>query len=166
MAKTQGKISLEAAELIAKAIVAKLKPYCKRIEVAGSVRRQRPRVNDIDLVLIPLDIWNLHHELMGLGQMRMSGTKILRVISPSPYGPLQVDIYIATPETWGTLLLIRTGSTEHNIRLCARAKQRGWHLAANGDGLFNEEGKRIAGDDEASIFRALGLAYREPPERE
>ncbi|MBA7709038.1 DNA polymerase/3'-5' exonuclease PolX [subsurface metagenome] len=155
------KIALERAEKIAAAVVKRLSPYCQRIEVAGSVRRRVEWVNDIDFVLIPSDPWNLHHEIKGMGQVRMSGKKIMRVM----VGEVQVDVYVASEETWATLLLIRTGSAENNIRLCSIAKKMGWHLAASGDGLFNEKGERIAGDTEFSIFNTLGLPYQRPEER-
>lgn len=153
---------LERAQKIAEAVVKRLTPYCKKIEVVGSIRRRKPWVKDIDLVLIPSDLWNLQHEVLGLGQTRAAGKKLMRVMA----GDTQIDIYIAEPETWATLLLVRTGSTENNIRLCSRAKEMGWHLHADGAGLFNEKGERIAGDSEISIYNALGLAYREPWERD
>lgn len=159
------KIALERAAKLAEAVVKRLSPYCKRIEVAGSIRRRRPWVKDIDLVLIPSDPWNLNHELINLCRPfppKVSGKKIMRIEVNS----IQVDIYFAEPETWATLLLIRTGSTENNIRLCARAKERGWHLHADGNGLFNEKGERIAGDTELSIYNALGLKWQEPWERD
>ncbi len=89
------------------------------------------------------------------------GDKLRRV----SYNSVQVDIYYASEETWATLLLIRTGSTQHNIRLCSVAKKMGWHLAASGDGLFNAKGQRVAGDTEESIFKALGLPFLPPEER-
>jgi len=98
---------------------------------------------------------------MKLGQLKMSGKKILRVM----VGSVQVDIYVADEATWATLLLIRTGSKENNLRLCSRAKDMGWHLAASGDGLFDDTGQRIAGDSEISIYNALGLPYQRPEER-
>ncbi len=155
------KIALESADKIAAAIIKGLSPYCQRIEVAGSVRRRKPWVNDIDFVLIPSDLWNLHHEIMSMGPVTMSGMKIMRVMVAS----VQVDLYIASTETWATLMLIRTGSTGNNIHLCTLAKKRGWHLAASGEGLFNENGERIAGDSEKSIYDALGWPYRAPEGR-
>jgi len=154
-------MEIERAQKIANEVVKRLSPYCWRIQIAGSIRRQKPTVNDIDIVLIPSDLWNLRHEIMGLGQVKMSGMKIMRVTVNST----QVDIYVASEETWATLLLIRTGSKENNIRLATLAKKKGWHLAASGDGLFNEKGERIAGDTEESIYEALGLPYQEPEER-
>ncbi len=159
------RISLERAEAVAKAIVEKLSPYCIRIEVVGSIRRRVSWVHDIDIVLIPLPegMWNLNSEMAYLCRPKpiKGGDKIAHI----DIGDIPVDIYFADEKTWATLLLIRTGPTEQNIRLCSRAKQRGWHLAANGDGLFNEAGERIAGDTEVSIFEKLGLKYVEPRER-
>ena len=154
-------MELERAQRIAEAVVKRLSPYCSRIEVVGSVRRKKPQVRDIDFVLIPSDSWNLHHEIMGMGQVRMSGNKIMRVMA----GSVQVDLYFADEKTWATLLLIRTGSAENNIRLATMAKKRGWRLAASGDGLFDEGGQRVAGDSEESIYGALGLPYQRPEER-
>ena len=154
-------MKLEKAKVIADAVVKALEPYCDRIEVAGSIRRQKATVNDIDLVLIARDRWNLDTALLKMGNYKMSGMKITRVEMDS----IPLDIYFATPETFATLLLIRTGPKESNIRLATLAKKRGWRLAASGDGLFNEKGERIAGDSEESIYQALGLPWQEPWER-
>jgi len=152
---------LERAEKMANEIIKRLAPYCSRIQVAGSIRRKAPNPNDIDMVLTPSDLWNFHAEMMKLGHLKMGGQKIIRVM----VGNIQIDIYVADEDTWATLLLIRTGSTENNIRLCSIAKKRGWRLAASGDGLFNENGERIAGGTEESIYQALGLPYQRPEER-
>ena len=154
-------MDLQIAKSLANEVIKRLSPYCQKIEVAGSVRRQKPRVKDIDIVLIPSDLWNLTHEIRGLGPSHVGGDKLKRV----NYGGNQVDLYFADEKTWATLLLIRTGSAENNIRLATLAKKRGWHLAASGDGLFNENGQRIAGDSEESIYEALGLPYQAPEER-
>lgn len=153
-------MELQRAQSIADKIIERLQPYCL-IEVAGSVRRKKPSVRDIDFVLIPFDPWNLRQEVMGLGASRASGPKLQRII----HNGIQVDLYFATKETWATLLLIRTGSIENNIRLCSIAQRKGWHLAASGDGLFDENSKRIAGDTEESIFEALGIPFQMPEER-
>jgi DNA polymerase (family 10) len=154
-------MELEKAKLIANEIITELAPYCAKIEVAGSIRRRKPFPADIDIVLIPYDLWSFTAEIKALGPAIVSGDKLKRI----NYNGVQVDLYFATPDTWATLLLIRTGSKENNIRLCTLAKKRGWHLAANGDGLFNERGERIAGDSEESIYEALGVPWQEPWER-
>ena len=154
-------MELEKAKVIADKVVAKLEPYCDKIQVAGSVRRQKPFVNDIDIVLIPRDRAALDQTLMVMGHYKMAGNKITRVEMDS----IPLDIYFATPETFATLLLIRTGSTENNIRLCSVAKRKGWHLAASGEGLFDENRQRIAWKTEESIYEALSLPYQRPEER-
>ena len=154
-------MELEKAKAFASIVVKAVEPYCDKIEVAGSVRRQRPIVNDIDLVIIPRDRRSLDLALMRIGNYKMSGMKIARVEMDS----IPLDIYFATPETFATLLLVRTGSKENNIRLATLAKKRGWRLAASGDGLFNEVGRRVAGDSEESIYEALSLPYQQPWER-
>ncbi len=157
-------MELERAQSIADEVMKRLSPYCQRIAVAGSVRRQKLFPHDIDIVLMPSDPWNLDGEVLALArpfQPKLSGEKLKRF----DYNGTQVDLYYASEDTWATLLLIRTGSKENNIRLATLAKKRGWRLAASGDGLFNETGERIAGDSEESIYEALGLPYQEPSER-
>ena len=157
-------MKLEVAQKIAAEVIERLSPYCQKIETAGSIRRRKEIVHDIDLVLIPSDAWNLEGEVLALASPfhpKMSGEKLKRF----DYNGAQVDLYYATPQTWATLLLIRTGSAKNNIRLCSRAKDMGWHLAASGDGLFNEKEERIAGDSEISIYNAMGLPFQRPEER-
>lgn len=151
---------MNLAQKVAGELVAELAPFCEKVEVAGSIRRRKSWVNDIDLVLIPKNQGLLAQKLHDLGCL--GGPKAQR----ARYKGVPVDIYIATPETWATLLLIRTGSTRHNVELASKAKARGWHLKANGEGLHDHQGSRIAGDTEQSIFQALGLPYKEPWERE
>lgn len=154
-------MKLEEVLIIASEVCYRLKPHCERIQVAGSIRRQKPEVKDIDIVLIPSDVVKLANAVSRMGPHTIDGDKLKRV----SYKGTQVDIYYATPDTWAALLLIRTGSKENNIRLCSAAKRKGWKLHANGNGLFNEKGERIAGDSEESIYKALGLKYQEPWDR-
>lgn len=157
-------MDLERAEKIASEVVKRLSPYCQRIEVCGSVRRQKATVHDVDIVLIPSDPWNLEHEILGLAhpfRPQLSGEKLKRF----SYNGVQVDLYYASEETWAMLLLVRTGSAAHNQRLATRAKQLGLHFAADGRGILRD-GNPVAWRSEEEIFEALGLAYKEPWTRE
>jgi len=60
-------MDLEKAKAIADEVVRRLGPYCTKIEVAGSIRRRKPWVKDVDIVLIPSDSWNLSQQVRGLG---------------------------------------------------------------------------------------------------
>jgi DNA polymerase (family 10) len=157
---------LETAKEVAEQLRATLMPHCQRIEIVGSIRRHRPTVHDIDIVLIPKPyaVIMMSGLLTTIGDLKADGDLIKRVFLID-YN-ITVDIYIATPSSWATLVLIRTGSKENNIKLCSRARTKGWQLKASGDGLFNEEGERIAGDTEQSIYEALGIPYQEPQERQ
>ena len=156
---------LKEARLIAKEMKATLSPHCDRIAIAGSIRRGKPLVHDIDMVMIPKPREDLvlSSLLRSIGKMELDGPKTKRLRLPNEN--IAIDIYLATPATWVTLLLIRTGSAESNIRLSGLAKSKGWRLKASGEGLLDEDGNRIAGDTEESIYEALGIPYEEPHER-
>ena len=159
-------VRLGEAKVIAERLKQLLMPCCERLQIVGSIRRSKPSVNDIDIVLIekPDQALMLTNLISNLGTLKINGPKIKRVLLPDHN--ITLDIYIATPFTWATLLLIRTGSKENNISLCSTARRKGWHLKANGDGLFDEHGNRVAGDTEESIYEALGLPYQTPEERD
>jgi DNA polymerase (family X) len=158
-------IPLIEAKEIAKKMVARLEPWCLPgyVAITGSIRRERPYVNDVDIVLIPYDPWKLLETIRGVGNAGGVGLKKIELLV---IDGVSFDIYIASINTWATNLLIRTGSADNNVRLCSIAKSKGWHLAANGDGLFNKNNQRIAGDTEESIYRALSVPYQQPIERE
>jgi DNA polymerase (family 10) len=157
---------LEYASLVAERLAVGLEPCCERIAIAGSIRRRRPQVKDIDLVLIPCSINGLgiilhrHGEILTKKTFDAS-TKIIKY----RFEGLPVDIYIADKETWPMLLLVRTGSASHNQRLAMLAKSKGLQFKANGEGILDGAGQRISGDTEQSIFAALGLEYVPPEER-
>jgi DNA polymerase (family 10) len=167
-------MQLEKARAIADEIVSQLKPFCSKIEIAGSIRRRKSIVKDIDLVCIPSQTGQFICALQKMGLIKMGGKKLIRVELQYGYPEgLMLDIYIATAETWATLLLIRTGSTAHNIKLCRLALQKGLKLHADGSGLFKIEaqgceGKEVlvANESEEQIFTALGLPYVSPEGRE
>jgi DNA polymerase/3'-5' exonuclease PolX len=80
-------------------------------------------------------------------------------------GYVQVDLYRATPDTWGILLLVRTGSKEHNVKLCNLALSKGLRLKYS-VGLVDDSGRVVAGRTEEDVFKALGLDWVSPAERE
>jgi len=164
-------MELQQAQNISQEIIDKLSPYCQpdKCVVAGSIRRKkRLDIHDVDLVLIPNNQGKFITACQDIGRLTTKGA--LQLILPTG---VMLDLYIATPDTWATLLLIRTGSKEHNIKLCSLARQKGMVLHADGSGLFNVapdlespyREARIAGDTEESIFEALGLPYKRPEER-
>lgn len=158
------------ARTIAHKIVAELKPACERIEVAGSLRRGKPTVHDIDVVLVPKVestplLETLLSDLIKRGSLTpIRGKDKIKSFIATKTG-IPVDIYVATEETWPTILLIRTGSKEHNIKLARRASCRGMKLRASGEGIEGSDGGLIRVKAEEEIFSLLGLGYLRPEDR-
>ena len=119
-------MKLEDAKNVANEFVFQIKEFCERIEVAGSIRRNKPEVNDIDIVIIPKLREHLVQKIRRISNVDVQGNKILR----TRYSDVQVDVYFATKDTWGILLLVRTGSKEHNIKLCQYAINKGMKLSS------------------------------------
>jgi len=161
-------MQLEKANKIAMDIEEQLRPWCSNIAIVGSIRRKKDWIRDVDIIAIPSNQGRFLAVLQSLGRIKTGGGKIIRVAMGFTKG-IDLDVYVATPETWATLLLIRTGSASHNVYLCGLAKNNGLKLHADGSGLFKiVEGVevRIAGDTEESIFKALGLQYVAPEKRD
>ena len=166
---------LDRAEVepLAFKIVSTIEQHWIRVEVAGSIRRRKPTVNDIDLVIQPQSnswlkiIKAIRQEFDAVTEKQ--GQKLATLYVPfsskQGQGLLQVDLYRASRSTWGILLLIRTGSAEHNIYLAKLAIRKGYRLAYS-KGLLNQGGEIIASETEQDVFQALGLDYIPPEERE
>ena len=160
-------------EPLASRIVNTIRPYCSRVEVAGSIRRRRPTVNDIDIVVQPkLGSWievikAIRREFDAVTEKQGEKLATLYVSFASKQGErhLRVDLYRASRTTWGILLLIRTGSAEHNIYLAKPAISKGYRMAYS-KGVLNEKGEVIASKTERDVFQALGLDYMPPRDRE
>jgi len=164
-------IPLATARRYAVGIVRQLRPYCDRIKVAGSIRRRRPFVHDIDLVILPRDLAAIKKRCEQRCQVIMNGNVNYRLVMPNG---VNLDIYFATarqktlfettPTNWGSLLLCRTGSKEHNERIALAAKTQGLHWDPY-RGLLDRAGTLIAGETENSIYHALGIHPLSPADR-
>lgn len=142
-----------------------------RIAVAGSIRRKRPDVGDIDLVLLEnlsANPWQqnaIAARLAMLGYAQIKAGE--RIQSFTRERAASLDLYYATHETWGITMVIRTGSAAHNIRLATR----GAHLLparrlAVSRGILDTAGHVVAGADESGVFEALDLPYVDAERRE
>lgn len=160
------------AKRIADRVIEALQPHCKRLEIAGSIRRECPKCGDIDLVaqgITPA----FRERLFAKTTTLANGQKNISVLMPNDFG---IQIFIAdendtdllgtqlTHDTWGTLLLCRTGSKAHNIQLASYAISKGLHWNPY-KGLYNRK-TLLAAATEESIYEALGLPFHPPTERE
>lgn len=138
-------------------------PGVERVEIAGSYRRGRETVGDLDVLMSApagvdacgaLGRYPDLRELLASGATKSSG--ILR-------NGLQVDVRAVPPESFGAALVYFTGSKDHNIHLRRLAQERGCKLSEYG--LFRDD-ERIAGETEEGVYRALGLSWMAPELRE
>jgi len=147
--------------------------------VAGSVRRRKPEVNDIELLCIPrlggligeVDLLDqtlidlMHGEILGYrlnkrGRATYGTKNKLMVHIPSGAA---VDIFSTTWDCWGMALFVRTGPREWNIKAMSRFRELGMQGHAYG-GVTDAKGNELGCPDEETVFQHLGWAYV-PPER-
>src|SRR5690606_15647860 len=172
--RNSGRMPLGSVDAMIQPLLARLRAVegVQRLEVAGSYRRRRESVGDVDIVASATDPAALAESLTGYDEVDEvvgSGTTKTSVILRNG---LQIDLRTVDLESFGAALLYFTGSKDHNVALRQRSLERGWHL--NEYGLFEggEPGKerrggtRLAGIDEAEIYDRLGLAYIVPLLRE
>ena len=153
---------LSVAEAEAEALVNFLRGS-GRVIVAGSYRRRRDTVGDVDVVVTAVDS-------AAVGDKLVSYENVAEVLAHGPTrttvvlrSGIQVDIRAVPEESYGAALLYFTGSKAHNIALRAIAIHRGWKL--NEYGLFSGR-RRLAGATEEEIYEKLGLAFIPPEMRE
>lgn len=136
----------------------------QRIELAGSLRRGKETVGDLDLLAISDRPEEASRAFCGLAEVEEVLAQGPKKSSVKLSGGLQADLRIVPEESFGAALQYFTGSKAHNIRLRERAVARGWKL--NEYGLFDENDRMIAGRSEEEIYRALGLSFIPPELRE
>jgi len=136
----------------------------QRIELAGSLRRGKETVGDLDLLAISDRPEEASKAFCGLAEVEEVLAQGPKKSSVKLSGGLQADLRIVPEESFGAALQYFTGSKAHNIRLRERAVARGWKL--NEYGLFDENDRMIAGRSEEEIYRALGLSFIPPELRE
>ncbi len=153
---------LSVAEAEAEALAAYLKPS-GRVVVAGSYRRRRDTVGDLDVLV-------LAKQGAAVGDRLVAYANVADVIAHGPTrttvvlrSGLQVDVRAVPEQSYGAALLYFTGSKAHNIALRNIANKRKWKL--NEYGLFAGR-RRIAGATEEEVYEKLGLAYVPPEMRE
>jgi DNA polymerase (family 10) len=132
-----------------------------QVGMAGSLRRGRSTVGDLDLLSTDLKVVEAIKGCPGVARVVESGPKRTSVKLEDG---VQVDVRLFTKDEYGAALVYFTGSKDHNIALRNLAIEKGWKL--NEYGLFDRAGRRLAGRSEADVYRKLGMAYVPPELRE
>ncbi len=137
----------------------------RQVSLAGSIRRMKETIGDLDILATstrPEEVMEVFSTLPGVTRVLARGTTKTSVVLATG---VQVDLRVVEEGQFGAALQYFTGSKEHNIALRRLAIARNWRL--NEYGLVDLASNRmVAGEDEAGIYRALGLAWIEPELRE
>lgn len=181
-------MELQKAKSIADGLLKDLLPFCERAEIAGSVRRKKPEVKDIEIVCIPklypeTDMFG--NQIGNLSRLEQNINALLKswkaycVLNGFKYKKIaltehgiKLDLFIVTPETWGYQFAIRTGPSNYSHWLVTQ-KRFGGAMPAfakieNARVLAN--GKLINTPEEKDLFDFLKIEmpdpeFRQAPER-
>jgi len=161
---------------LALAFIEDIRDGCERIEIAGSLRRKKAEVGDIEVVCIPkivqgVDLFGGPGEKMNLLDERLGGYRIVKggeKYKQIALASINIDLFIQPdPATWGVNLAIRTGSADFSHWLVTWRRNGGalpgnmWVREAR---LYSTSGI-IDTPEEREFFRAIGLDWIEPEER-
>lgn len=187
MSNTDHRLILPVAETLAGKIAAEIRLACERCEIAGSVRRKRPDVGDIELVVIPLYAPDLFGgacqslldpallRLVELGRL-VPASKNLGVLKRYYIGSMhrsgilfKLEINISTPERWPVELAIKTGPAEFSHRLVT-PRSKGGYLPGDctiGDGWqIRQNGELLRFADEREFITWACGQWIEPEARQ
>ena len=159
-----------ALRLIEELIEATPEDAITRIEAAGSLRRWRETIGDVDILAIssqPQAVIDVFQKLPQVGDVAGSGETKCSVILTTG---LRVDLRVVEPKHWGAALQYFTGSKEHNVEVRELALRQGWSLneyglTATGTGDVAEGEQRFFAE-EADLYEFLGMACPSPELRE
>lgn len=168
LASTSARMLLDEASYLVESLRKHLQviPSIKQLEFAGSYRRGKETVGDLDIVIVSehpdaamdqLNSFPRLQEVLARGDTKMS----IRV-----HGGFQVDMRVVPAESFGAAMQYFTGSKEHNVEIRGRAKKLG--LRINEYGVYREEDldHPIAGETEESVYAAVQLPWIAPELRE
>jgi DNA polymerase (family 10) len=147
----KGEVVIHLADKIVKLI----KPFCRKIEIVGSIRRKEKNPADIDVVLIPKDRIKLEEFMKRKWKFIQGGEKKSRWRIEG----VNAELYYTTTKSWGATLLAYSSKFGAGIGLRVIAKKKGYKL--NQYGLFRGN-KLVAGKTEEEIYHALGRPWKKP----
>jgi DNA polymerase (family X) len=163
-----GRYLLSYAEKIADELIADLRqvPGVEAITPAGSLRRGRETVGDLDLLVTgPAATAALDRFVAGPHIAEVLGHGENKASAKVGHEGLQVDVRALPPDSFGAAMQYFTGSKDHNVAIRTRAVRMGLKLSEYGLFRIDDETK-VAGETEASVYEALGLPWIPPELRE
>jgi DNA polymerase (family 10) len=139
-------------------------PEVERVEVAGSLRRMKATVHDLDLLAASTDPAAVNRAFAELPQVAEVAALGDTKASVRTRDGLQVDLRTVRPEVWGAAWQYFTGSAAHNVRIRELAVKAGLKLSEYG--LFERGGELVVAEEEAVVYHRLGLDWVPPVLRE
>ena len=170
------KLPLAVARDVANQLVEQMAPHCKRIEVAGSIRRCRLEIGDIVIVCVPtVELYDLTDAWLSSGVIRHRdprcwGTRLrsFRLNVKNLEESVQVDLFLQPDaRTWGVNMLLRTGSAEFSRKMVTKRSAGGFmpdHFRVYEARVW-AGAKLLDTPEEADIFQLWGMDYVLPPQR-
>jgi DNA polymerase (family X) len=165
--RRRGKIALIEAQRVGRRIVAALAelPAVERIELAGSVRRGKAEIGDLDVLVAASDPGPIAARFQTLPDVEQVLLRGDTRCSVRLHNQQQADLRVLPRASFGAGLHYFTGSKLHNVELRKRAGRMG--LKVSDKGVFTRDEQLIdACEDEAAVFRHLGLPWIAPELRE
>lgn len=173
-------MNYDHARSLADQVIINLRRACQRIEIAGSLRRLKPEVGDIEILAVP----HCPADLFGQAQFdssavdtilrRMAADRGWKITRNGPrfkqveLGPITLDLFLCTAPEWGSQFVIRTGPADYSHWLVTPRRYGG----AMPGHLRQKDGRLWSGDtpletpEEADFYQALGLPWVEPENRQ
>lgn len=192
-AEVETKVPRAAAIEVAREILGAIATSCARVLVAGSLRRGKAMVGDVEIIYIPCTAPGLRTDLLAepelvslvdpvLERLMLDGrlARRLNTKGAATWGAknklavhvasgIAVDLFAATRENWWNYIVCLTGGAKSNVQICNAARAKGWKWNPYGAGFSRPAGlgrETHAVQSEREVFEFVGLPYLEPRERE
>ena len=158
---------LAEAQAIALKVLEQLKPYCIRAEIAGSIRRKKSEVGDIEIVAIPkpYSVGLLEDGIASVVNkwQKVKGELPCRYTQRILPEGIKLDLFFAEEGNWGSIFAIRTGSADYSHKVLANGWVRQGFKSEGG--YLYRDGEKYEVREEADLFRLIGVSYVEPEKR-
>jgi DNA polymerase (family 10) len=165
LVEQESRLGLSAAEAVADALVAHLRAVegVEDVVVAGSFRRRKETVGDLDILAIAADSGPLMQRFVAYPEVADVMSKGDTRSTVRLRSGLTVDLRVVPQSSYGAALVYFTGSKAHNIAIREIGIRKGYKI--NEYGVF-EDGRRLRAPTEAAVYRKIGLAWVPPELRE
>jgi DNA polymerase/3'-5' exonuclease PolX len=165
-------MKLADAQRLAEDVRSQLAPFCERCEIAGSIRRRKAEVKDIEIVCIPFtlpsrlfgEMWAMircHSFIETVNQWgKVKGEPDGKYTQRTLPDGTKLDLFMATPDNWGLIFAIRTGSAAFSHHVLASTWTRQGYKSVGG--VLMRNGQPTYAREERDLFTLLGLEWVEP----